>query len=149
MLLDGAGSSELLVVAGVLHDTVERTATTLGDLEDEFGQDVAALVAAVTEDPTIRSYSRRKAALRSQVSAAGGTASELFAADKLSKVWEFRVQLTSSLRGGAAPRSRRLLHYSRSLATLEAVIPAHSLVARLRSELTELETLARSAYRHK
>ena len=141
-LLDEAGCSEALVAAALLHDTVERTTTTPEDIVRRFGVDVAQLVDAVTEDPAIRSYSRRKKTLREQVGAAGTAAAVLFSADKLSKVREYRVQLTNS--DPLPPRARRLLHYRQSLDTLEAVIPSHPLVTRLREELTEVEALAKA-----
>ena len=37
------------VLAGVLHDTVEDTATTLDEIENTFGKDVAFLVDGVTK----------------------------------------------------------------------------------------------------
>ncbi|MDR2124107.1 MAG: bifunctional (p)ppGpp synthetase/guanosine-3',5'-bis(diphosphate) 3'-pyrophosphohydrolase [Desulfovibrio sp.] len=44
MRMDGA-----TVAAGLLHDTVEDTGVTLGDLEENFGKDVAGLVDGVTK----------------------------------------------------------------------------------------------------
>ena len=40
-----------LMIAGLLHDTVEDTETTYMDIKNEFGFDVAALVAVHTKDP--------------------------------------------------------------------------------------------------
>ena len=40
-----------LLIAGLLHDTVEDTETTYLDLKNEFGMDVAALVMAHTKNP--------------------------------------------------------------------------------------------------
>lgn len=40
-----------LMMAGLLHDTVEDTETTYMDIKNEFGFDVAALVAVHTKDP--------------------------------------------------------------------------------------------------
>ena len=40
-----------LMMAGLLHDTVEDTETTYMDIKNEFGMDVAALVAAHTKNP--------------------------------------------------------------------------------------------------
>ena len=40
-----------LMIAGLLHDTVEDTETTYMDIKDVFGMDVAALVAAHTKNP--------------------------------------------------------------------------------------------------
>ena len=54
-----------LMAAAVLHDTVEDTETTLGDLDREFGPRVAALVGSETEDkrreiPASQSWRIRK-----------------------------------------------------------------------------------------
>ncbi len=52
-----AGSSELLdtnlVMAGLLHDTIEDTGTTVEELEREFGSDIAALVVEMTDDKSL------------------------------------------------------------------------------------------------
>ena len=140
-LLYATGSSDEVVAAGVLHDTVEHTATSVQEIDQRFGSEVAELVGVVTEDPDIRSYRRRKAALREQALAAGDPAAVLFAADKLSKVREYRAQLSRSTRGGDPPRPRRLTHYAQSLLELERVIPRHPLVTELRKELEPLTPL--------
>ena len=138
LLLHVAGAPDTLVAAGLLHDTLERTATTPSDLTLRFGPEVTALVIAVTEQPSIRSYRRRKAALRKLATGSGEPAAILFAADKIAKVREYREQLARSMRSGTPPRPRRLHHYTESLRLLEAVIPDHPLVHELRSELTPL-----------
>ena len=137
-LLYAAGCSDEVVAAGVLHDTVELTRADVSDINDRFGTHVGALVAAVTEDESIRSYGRRKAALRDQAISAGEDAAVLFAADKVSKAREFRAQLARVSSGGAPPRPRRLSHYIASLIELERVIPDHPLVTELRRELVPL-----------
>ena len=52
-----AGSSELLdanlVMAGLLHDTIEDTGTTAEELERTFGSDITALVLEVTDDKSL------------------------------------------------------------------------------------------------
>jgi (p)ppGpp synthase/HD superfamily hydrolase len=48
MLLE-AGCSQEVVVAGLLHDTVEDTATTLEYIRDTFGEAVSTIVAGCTE----------------------------------------------------------------------------------------------------
>lgn len=52
-----AGSSEQLdtnlVMAGLLHDTIEDTGTTAEELEKEFGSDIAALVVEMTDDKSL------------------------------------------------------------------------------------------------
>lgn len=42
-----------LVMAGLLHDTIEDTGTTAEELEREFGSDIAALVVELTDDKSL------------------------------------------------------------------------------------------------
>ncbi len=53
------GSDRALVMAGLLHDTVEDTETSLPELEASFGPDVASLVAEVTDDTGLSREERR------------------------------------------------------------------------------------------
>jgi (p)ppGpp synthase/HD superfamily hydrolase len=151
LLLD-AGCSDVVVAAGLLHDTVEDSPASLAELKACFGAEVAALVRAVTDDPSIHSYRRRKRTLREQVRNAGGDAALVFAADKIAKVRELP-------RGDLAARGQRasdrylehahlmcLEHYHQSLAMLQHVIPGHPLVTRLAAELDDrpIATLPRT-----
>jgi (p)ppGpp synthase/HD superfamily hydrolase len=58
-----AGCSETLdadlVIAGLLHDTVEDVGVTLAELEENFGADVASLVAEVTDDKSLPKETRK------------------------------------------------------------------------------------------
>jgi (p)ppGpp synthase/HD superfamily hydrolase len=42
---------EAAVVAAYLHDTVEDTSATLADITDQFGPEIAACVALLTDEP--------------------------------------------------------------------------------------------------
>jgi (p)ppGpp synthase/HD superfamily hydrolase len=42
-----------LVIAGLLHDTIEDTGTTADELEQVFGSDIAALVVEMTDDKSL------------------------------------------------------------------------------------------------
>jgi (p)ppGpp synthase/HD superfamily hydrolase len=130
-LLHDAGAPDHLIAAGILHDTIEKTDASSGALRRRFGSRVTSLVVAVTEDPDIGGYARRKAALRAQVADAGEHALMLFAADKAARVHELRVT-------NAATPQRRLAHYRRSLRMLEDRLPDSALTARLRDELARL-----------
>jgi (p)ppGpp synthase/HD superfamily hydrolase len=135
-LLHDAGAPDHLIAAGILHDTIEKTAASAGALRRRFGRKVASLVVAVTEDPGIGGYAGRKAALRAQVADAGEQALMLFAADKAARVHELRVT-------NAATPQRRLAHYRSSLRLLEDRLPDSALTARLRDELARLGKLPR------
>lgn len=55
-----AGDDAELVAAGWLHDTVEDTGTTRGELAWRFGLHVAGLVAEVTDDMSLSKRERRQ-----------------------------------------------------------------------------------------
>lgn len=132
-LLHEAGYSDDVVAAGVLHDVIENTDAKRADLEKRFGTNVAALVAAVSDDPSIEDDTRRKAALRDQVARAGECAAAVFAADKVSKAHELRVRVQQ---GRFERKDRgRIEHYQASLEMLDELMPGHELVHRLRAEL--------------
>jgi guanosine-3',5'-bis(diphosphate) 3'-pyrophosphohydrolase len=48
-----------LLAAALLHDTVEDTDTTHEELVEHFGDDIAGLVAEVTDDPALSSAERK------------------------------------------------------------------------------------------
>jgi (p)ppGpp synthase/HD superfamily hydrolase len=138
-LLHEAGYSDEVVAAGVLHEVLEATDVERPELEQRFGPAVAALVAAVSEDPSIEDDAMRKAALRSQVARAGDEAAAVFAADKVSKARELRARA----RHGRFQRSDegKLDHYRASLEMLSELIPGHPLVEQLREELEAVHGL--------
>jgi (p)ppGpp synthase/HD superfamily hydrolase len=143
-LLDAAGSPEDEVVAGVLHDVLEKTDATPEELRRRFGSRVAGLVAALTEDPSIEPFAARKAALRRQIADEGPAAGAIAAADHVAKVRELRARIAQArARGDADPADGepKLAHYVASLRELESQIPAHPLVHQLRFELETLEAL--------
>jgi (p)ppGpp synthase/HD superfamily hydrolase len=143
-LLHNTGHREEVVTAGILHDTIENTATRPQDIAKRFGSDVAALVAALSEDSDIEPFEARKAALRAQIAAFGSDAIAVDAADKVTKVRELRGQAgqePSLLEGAEAEARPRLEHYVASLAMLEQADRSHPLVRQLRFELEALQVL--------
>lgn len=54
------GADPGLVMAGLLHDTIEDTETSREELVEAFGEDVASLVAEVTDDPGLLRDERRR-----------------------------------------------------------------------------------------
>jgi (p)ppGpp synthase/HD superfamily hydrolase len=48
-LVSSIGASDKVVAAAILHDTLEDTATTVEELEREFGPEIASLVIEVTD----------------------------------------------------------------------------------------------------
>ena len=139
-LLRAARQPDDVVIAGLLHDSVERSDVQLKEIEARFGARVARQVAALTEDDAIEPYEARKAALRDQVAAAGPDAAAVFAADKVSSARNVRRVVSRGRRlDDMGPELRRKLsHYERSLVMLERAVPELALVRDLRTELEGL-----------
>ena len=138
-LLHESGYSDDVVAAGVLHDVLEDTDAERQELESRFGGEVAELVDAVSDDPTIEDDEERKAALRLQVARAGEPAAAVFAADKVSKARELRVRVSRGRFEGKD--DAKVAHYEASLDMLAELIPGHPLVDQLRMELEALHAL--------
>jgi (p)ppGpp synthase/HD superfamily hydrolase len=85
-LLAANGFDESTVAAALLHDVVEDSALSIDDIAANFGQHVAGLVAALTEDESIEPFERRKDEHRRHVEEAGREALAIYAADKLSNI---------------------------------------------------------------
>ncbi len=61
LLADATDGHDLdLVLAGLLHDTIEDTETTYDELVTEFGAVVADLVAEVTDDKKLKKAERKR-----------------------------------------------------------------------------------------
>ena len=56
-----------LVIAGLLHDTLEDTETTRDELAQQFGDDVASVVVEVSDDKTLKPDVRRAMQVESAV----------------------------------------------------------------------------------
>lgn len=149
-VLRDAGCSDVVVAAGLLHNTLDGTRVTVARLAMLFGDDVARLVEAVSEDPSISTYRERKQELRERVRNAGRDAALLFAATKIAEVRELpdrlrrddeRCDTTAPARHGRVrarlKRSHQLHmeHYHASLHMLQDVAADHPLVKQLAREI--------------
>ncbi len=90
-LLAQAGAPRTMLVAALLHDAVEDSELSLGDVVERFGVEVGELVGALTEDAAIEAWVERKQALRTQVAEAGESAAQIYCADKLANLAEMRA----------------------------------------------------------
>jgi guanosine-3',5'-bis(diphosphate) 3'-pyrophosphohydrolase len=87
--LEEHGYGDEVLAAALLHDVVEDSGTTLEELREGFGNEVAGLVGALTDDESIDSYRERKAEHRERVAAAP-EALAIYGADKLTNVTTLR-----------------------------------------------------------
>jgi (p)ppGpp synthase/HD superfamily hydrolase len=130
-LLDGARADDDLVVAGVLHDVLEDTDADPAELRSRFGDRIADLVVAVSEDPGIDDYYDRKAALREQIVGAGTDAAIVALADKVATVDKLRET-------GEPLTPEREHHFRESLRLLEERCGDLPFAAQLREGLDAL-----------
>ena len=113
-ILRDAGYDQRVQVVALLHDVVEDTPRSIEDVRDGFGETIAAMVDALTEDDSIRNYAQRKQALRAQVIGAGPKVVAIALADKIATLQHARLTATRV-------RRRKLAHYE---ATLQLAVAA-------------------------
>jgi (p)ppGpp synthase/HD superfamily hydrolase len=143
-LLAAEGFGEEAVAAALLHDVVEDSEASVGDVRERFGGTVAALVAALTEDEAIEPFERRKDEHRRQVVEAGGDALAIYAADKLSNVRVLRRTLAREEGEAAgeefdAPLDAKRRVWAADLEMLRREAPELSFVADFAAELARLD----------
>jgi guanosine-3',5'-bis(diphosphate) 3'-pyrophosphohydrolase len=102
------GSEPDVVIAAVLHDTVEDTDATLGDLTEQFGERVAGLVAEVTDDKSLPKQTRKDLQVEHAAHASRG-AQIIKLADKTSNL---RALATSPPQGWSEERIREYVDWA-------------------------------------
>jgi (p)ppGpp synthase/HD superfamily hydrolase len=90
-LLDERGYGDEVLAAALLHDVVEDSETTLDQVRELFGERVAGLVGALTDDESIDSYRERKAEHRERLAAGDEEALAIYATDKLTNARTLRA----------------------------------------------------------
>lgn len=81
--LERHGYDDEVVAAALLHDVVEDSETTVEELREQFGDRVADLVAALSDDQSIDDYLERKNEHRERVRRYDGDAFAIYGSDKL------------------------------------------------------------------
>ncbi len=89
-LLAEHGFAEETLAAALMHDVVEESDTSVGEIGARFGESIGDLVDALTDEEEIEDYERRKEAHRARVEAAGPEALAIYAADKLANIRALR-----------------------------------------------------------
>lgn len=60
LILSQAGCSDEVIVAGILHDTIEDTSITLDDIRETFGERIASIVMGCSEHDKSLPWEERK-----------------------------------------------------------------------------------------
>lgn len=106
-----AGGDLVLVMGGLLHDTIEDTGATADDLQNRFGREVAALVAEVTDDKSLPKEKRKRLQVET-TSAKSARAKLLKIADKTSNL---RGLVTSPPAGWTEARLRGYVDWAEAV----------------------------------
>ncbi len=148
-LLDEHDYRQEVLAAALLHDVVEDSETTLEELRAEFGDEVAGLVGALTDDESIDSYRERKTEHRERVAAADGEAIAIYGADKLTNTSTLRATFAEE---GEAVRSEfrvplelKLDVWEADLALLREKAPELPFLDELEAELSALRASLEAA----
>ena len=143
-LLRDEGYDDIVCAAGLLHDVVEDSGLTIGQVTERFGPDVGKLVAALTEDPAIEDWEARKLALRGRVAESGPECAAIYIADKLANLHDWRVVYGEvgerAVEFFKAPTlDARIRAWRADLEMGERIAPRRRLNALLRQELEQFE----------
>jgi (p)ppGpp synthase/HD superfamily hydrolase len=123
-ILRADGADESTQIAALLHDVVEDTSLTAEDVRAHFGDRVARMVAALSEDGSIKRYAARKRALRSQIVAAEPATTDIALADKIASLRHAAIT-------GTNISTRKLSHYRATLRLARASGASTRLIAQL------------------
>jgi (p)ppGpp synthase/HD superfamily hydrolase len=142
--LEEQGYGDEVLAAALLHDVVEDSETTLEEIRELFGDKVAGLVGALTDDESIDSYRERKAEHRERVAAAETEALAIYGADKLTNVITLRDAYASE--GDAVrdefkvPVELKVEIWEEDLSLLREKAPELPFLDRLGEELSALRS---------
>lgn len=110
---EGNVDDETLLIAALLHDTVEDTETTFENLENFFGVEVANIVREVTDDKSLPKATRKELQIE-HAQHASSRAKQLKIADKICNI---RDILSSPPNDWAVDRKREYLEWTQKVVT--------------------------------
>jgi (p)ppGpp synthase/HD superfamily hydrolase len=141
-MLDERGYRDEVLAAALLHDVVEDSDTGLDELREKFGEEVAGMVGALTDDESIEEYRQRKAEHRERVAAAGEDALAIYGADKLTNTRTLRDAYAAEGEGVReefkVPLELKMEIWEADLALLREKAPELPFLDDLEAELSRL-----------
>ena len=131
ILLNEAGvTDEIVLIAALLHDTVEDTETSFEEIEEQFGAAVRSVVAEVTDDKALPKAERKQA----QIDHAGGMSDRAKLVKLADKTANLRDIVISTPDGWTTERIDEYLDWGKAV------------IDQLRGRHEKLESLFDDAY---
>ena len=144
-ILIQCGCPDHVVIAGILHDTVEDTSMTIEEIGREFGRDVAALVDAATEPDNTAVWEIRKSHTIGMVQTLSDEAAILVLADKVDNIRAIKEDLEANgevvWERFKRPGERQKWYYESLAAAFEdrsADVQSCTLLKRFKAEVDEV-----------
>ena len=137
------------ISAAYLHDVLEKTDVNASQLRQRFGDLVAEVVIACTEDPSISCYADRKRDLRRKAISAGRPALTIYAADRVANLRDW-TNLDAGERAAVGAKlgtdfEERLLLWREDLVDLSQADPELPCLAEIEIELGHLLNVSNEA----
>lgn len=144
LILARASAEENVVIAGILHDTVEDSdgKIAISDVESKFGEIVAMLVSHVTEHDKSLSWEKRKSQALAHIYEMPYGALLLKSADVLSNLSDLLLDLGRE--GNAvwekfnSPKEKQIERYKKLVEALETVWKENPLLPEIKAGVERL-----------
>ncbi len=142
LILAKTGASEDIIVAGILHDTIEDTTLTKDYLEGEFGSNVARIVDDVTEQDKSLPWEKRKRLALEHVKHMQNDSLLVKSADVLhnmtDQISDYEKEGDKMFLRFNAPKEKQLLRYTKLIHELKLAWPKNPLIVDLEANLITL-----------
>ena len=145
ILLAKVGSDEDVIIAGILHDTIEDTDVTKAEIVNEFGIDVAQMVNDVTEQDTYLPWADRKRLALEHVPLMSHGSLLVKSADVLhnmtDQLIDYKIEGDSMFKKFHAPKEKQKERYIKLVTALDKAWPANPLLPGLKQTLSQIQKL--------
>lgn len=145
LILAKAGAGEDIIIAGILHDTIEDSHGKIKreDIEQEFGERVAHMVNDVTEQDKSLPWEERKRIALEHIAKMGNDSLLVKSADVLHNMTDLLQDLEREgdrvFESFNAPKNKQFDRYTNLVKSLEVAWPENPLLMDLKENLQSLK----------
>lgn len=145
LLVAQVGGSEDAIIAALLHDTVEDTPVTLGQIKSVFGDTIATIVGDLTEKDKTLPWADRKAAALAHIPQMGTESLLVKSADVLHNITDtlldYKAEGKNMFKKFEVGSSKQLTHYVAVFESLYREYPENPLLSELSDKIAQLKSI--------